>query len=85
MEGIGVKRFQANTCNQTQAPFVKYLMNVNDEVWTVNELADMLGLTKWAILKRIQRGCIPAHKQGNFWYILKSEYIDLLKNSNCNL
>ena len=82
----GEERFRRNTSNQvrqketSQAPVVQHLMNVNDEVWTVQQLADKLQLSVVAVQKRIQRGTIPAHKQGKYWYILKSEYIALLKN-----
>ena len=80
MKEHGVTEFQRNTFNTRQAPIVSHLINVNDEVWTVQQLAEKLRLTSGAIVKRIRRGSIPAHKQGNYWYILKSEYIDRLKS-----
>ena len=55
------------------------LADAQDEILKVEDLAKMLGVTKWAILKRIQRGSIRAHKEGSFWYILKSEYISHLR------
>ena len=73
-------KFQRSTYDTRQAPIVTNLINVNDEVWTVQQLAAKLSLTSGAIVKRIRRGSIPAHKQGNYWYILKSEYIDSLKS-----
>jgi hypothetical protein len=56
------------------------LADANDEVLTVEMLASILCVSKWAILKRIQRGQIKAHKEGNYWYILKSEYIENLRS-----
>ena len=52
---------------------------VVNTVWNVQTLAIELGTTPAAIRKRIQRGAIPAHKEGRSWYILKSEYISNLK------
>ena len=74
----GKARFRRNTSDKT-APVVQHIMNVNDEVWTVQQLARMLNLSVAAVQKRIQRGTIPAHKQGKYWYILKSEYIAYIK------
>ena len=80
MKEHGETKSQRITCDTRQAPIVSHLINVNDEVWTVQQLAARLSLTSGAIVKRIRRGSIPAHKQGNYWYILKSEYIDRLKS-----
>ncbi len=55
------------------------VVNTEDTVWNVQTLAIELGTTPAAIRKRIQRGAIPAHKEGRSWYILKSEYISNLK------
>ena len=60
---------------------VARLLDVNDEVFTTKELAGILGISKWGVLKRIKRGQIKAHKQGVSWYILKSEYVEMLRNS----
>lgn len=57
------------------------LLNVNDQAFTTKELADILGISHWAVLKRISRGQIKAHKQGVSWYILKSEYIEGLRKT----
>lgn len=51
------------------------VIDSDETVWSVQQLADVLGTSVHAIRKRIQRGAIKAHKQGHSWYILKSEYI----------
>mgnify|MGYP002516491294 FL=1 len=51
------------------------VIDSDETVWSVQQLADNIGTTADAIRKRIQRGTIKAHKQGHSWYILKSEYI----------
>ena len=48
-------------------------------VWTVSDVAQMLKISEQAVRKRILRGRIPAHKDGGFWYILKSEFISRLR------
>lgn len=65
MKEHGETKFQRSTYDTRQAPIVNHLINVNDEVWTVQQLAAKLSLTSGAIVKRIRRGSIPAHKQGN--------------------
>lgn len=55
------------------------VVNSEDKVWNVQTLAKELGTTAEAVRKRIQRGLIPAHKEGRSWYVLKSEYISNLK------
>ena len=51
------------------------VIDSDETVWSVQQLADNIGTTADAIRKRIQRGTIKAYKQGHSWYILKSEYI----------
>ena len=79
MRKNGVQGFHANTNDEEVAPVIKELRNASDMIWSVKQLANILGTSKWAILKRIQRGSIPAHKEGSSWYILKSEYIEQLR------
>lgn len=55
------------------------ITDTEDVIWTVPQLADILGISCAAVRKRIQRGAIPAHKEGHSWYILKSEYIRNLR------
>ena len=45
----------------------------------VKTLAKELNTTVDAIRKRINRGLIPAHKNGRMWFILKSEYVRSLR------
>ena len=55
------------------------ILDTEETVWSVAQLAELLGTTPQAIRKRIRRGYIPAHKEGHSWYILKSEYISNLR------
>ena len=80
MKKHGEIEFQRNTAEENKPPVVQYLIDASDTVWSVKQLANILGTSKWAILKRIQRGSLPAHKDGSSWYILKSEYIAQLRN-----
>ena len=56
------------------------VVNTEDKVWNVQTLAQELGTNPDTVRKRIQRGLIPAHKEGRSWYILKSEYIRNLRS-----
>lgn len=40
---------------------------------TVSEAAETLGLTRQAILRRIQRGRLPAQKFGPVWMIRRAD------------
>ena len=51
-----------------------------ERVMSVNDFAKFVSKSPEAIRKRIQRGLIPAHKEGRFYYILKSEYVNALRN-----
>lgn len=55
------------------------VIDTEETVWNVKQLADFIGTSPQAIRKRITRGAIPAHKEGHSWYILKSEYIRNLR------
>ena len=56
------------------------VIDQEETVWTVLQLARILGTTPQALRRRISRGYIPAHKEGRKLYILKSEYIKALKS-----
>lgn len=56
------------------------LISVNEVIFTTKSLADLLGVSQWCIIKRIERGKLPAHKDGQGYVILKSEYIEHLKS-----
>lgn len=56
------------------------VIDSEETVWSVENMAQMLGISCQAVRKRILRGLIPAHKDGHFWYILKSEYISRLRS-----
>ena len=53
--------------------------DLQDTIYSVGQFAQLIGLSKWAVLKRIQRGQLPAHKNGRCWYLLKSEIVALLR------
>ena len=55
------------------------VIDSEETVWTVTDVAKMLNISEQAVRKRILRGRIPAHKDGGFWYILKSEFISRLR------
>lgn len=44
----------------------------HDKVYNVGEAAEFLGLTKWAIRKRILRGTLLAIRIGNGYYVHRS-------------
>lgn len=50
-----------------------------DEVLTVEKVAEMLGVTKWAILKRIERKKMKPIKDGKRYYFLKSDLIRYMR------
>lgn len=77
MKKHGEIEFQRNI--DEKAPVMQELVDATDTVWSVKQLANILGTSKWAVLKRIQRGALPAHKDGSTWYILKSEFIAHLR------
>lgn len=56
------------------------VIDQEETVWTVLQLARILGTTPQALRRRISRGYIPAHKERRKLYILKSEYIKALKS-----
>lgn len=56
------------------------VIDSEEQVWTVETLAQMLGISAQGVRKRILKGLIPAHKEGRLWYVLKSEYISNLRS-----
>ena len=58
----------------------KVMLNASDTVYTVRDVANMLGRKECTIRRRIENGLLPAHKVGRCWYILKSEFVDGLRN-----
>lgn len=63
----------------TIADLKQMIIDSEETIWSVAQLAELLGTSPQAIRKRINRGAIPAHKEGHSLYILKSEYIRNLK------
>ena len=57
------------------------MLNTSDTVYTVPDIARMLGRKECTIRKRIEKGLIPAHKMGRCWYILKSEFVAELRDT----
>ena len=56
------------------------VIDSNEEVWSIEQMARMLGISAQGVRKRILRGFIKAHKEGRRWYVLKSEYISNLRS-----
>ena len=65
---------------QQNNSIVKQFVNINEQTLKVEETAELLGISKWGVLKRIERGLLPAHKNGRRWYVLKSELMDYLRS-----
>lgn len=57
------------------------MLDTSDTVYTVPDIARMLGRKECTIRKRIENGLIPAHKMGRCWYILKSEFVAGLRDT----
>ena len=57
------------------------VLDTSDTVYTVPDIALMLGRKECTIRKRIEKGLIPAHKMGRCWYVLKSEFIAELRDT----
>lgn len=57
------------------------VLNTSDTVYTVPDIALMLGRKECTIRRRIENGQIPAHKMGRCWYILKSELVAELRDT----
>ena len=66
------KREQSNS-------IVKQFVNINETTLKVEEVAELLGISRWGVLKRIERQLLPAHKDGRRWYLLKSELMEYLR------
>ena len=75
------KIYGAKKSRQPSIEDVKKQMIIDcmEKVMSVNEFAKFVSKSPEAIRKRIQRGLIPAHKEGHSWYILKSEYVNSLR------
>lgn len=59
---------------------IAQFINLNEEMMTVEKVAEILCISKWGVLKQIERGVITAHKHGRRWYIMKSELMQQLRN-----
>jgi excisionase family DNA binding protein len=55
---------------------------MNNEVLTLDELADYLKLPKSTTYKLVQEGVIPGQKVGKHWRFLKSVVDEYLKGSS---
>ena len=64
---------------QRNNSIVRQFVNVNEEALKVEQTAELLGISRWGVLKRIERGLLPAHKDGRRWYVLKSELMEYLR------
>lgn len=68
--------------NKDGKSVIKRLVNVNDKVLTVEEVAEKMGISPWGVRKQIQRGFLPAHKHGRRYYILNSELNETIREKN---
>lgn len=65
----------------TTDDLMQIVIDQEETIWDVTQLARELGTTPQAIRQRIRRGYIPAHKEGRKLYIIKSEYLKTLKSN----
>lgn len=68
------------TMSTTESSKMRSLIDTQEVIYNITQLAKVLDVTPNTIRKRIRRGIIPAHKEGRFYYILKSEYVNALRN-----
>lgn len=78
MKTIMVGKIKSQTI--TVKELRQIVIDSEETVWSVEAMAEMLGISPQAVRKRILRGLIPAHKDGRLWFILKSEYISRLRS-----
>lgn len=57
------------------------MIDVNDKLFTVKQVADMMQLSVGAIQKRIKRKQMTAHKIGKYYYFLNSELMQTVRQS----
>ena len=78
----GESRLKRSTTKNSKNTTVleKKLLDTQEVIYSVAQLAKELGTTPAAIRKRIARGFIPAHREGRQLYILKSEYVSCLRD-----
>ena len=68
------------TMSTIESSKMRSLIDTQEVIYNIVQLAKVLDVTPNTIRKRIKRGIIPAHKEGRFYYILKSEYVNSLRN-----
>ena len=69
----GFLQYFVSYCQKTT--FIPSAILIGDMMTNV-----MLGRKECTIRRRIENGLLPAHKVGRCWYILKSEFVDSLRN-----
>lgn len=68
------------TTSTTENSKLRSLVDTQEVIYNIVQLAQVLNVTPNTIRKRIRRGIIPAHREGRYYYILKSEYVNALRN-----
>lgn len=68
------------TTSTTENSKPRSLVDTQEVIYNIAQLAQVLNVTPNTIRKRIRRGIIPAHREGRYYYILKSEYVNALRN-----
>lgn len=56
-------------------------MNSKIKIYKVNELIDILGVTRVTIVKYIRKGKIRGFKVGNSWRVSEEALLEFIKNS----
>jgi len=59
-------------------------MNNNLKVYKVNDLIDILGVTRVTIIKYIKKGRIKGFKIGNSWRVTEEALLNFIKESEVN-
>ena len=55
------------------------MLKMKDDFYTVDGVADKLGLSKRKVLEKLNAGEIKGYKKGRFWYVLHSDLLDYIK------
>ena len=53
-------------------------VNLEDDFYTVAEVAIKLGLAERTVLDKIRAGTLPAVKKWGQWYCMKSDLLEML-------
>lgn len=54
---------------------------MENDFYTVDALAEKMGVSERTVRAKINKGEIPAWKWGGRWYVIKSELIDAIRSN----